>query len=68
MKQQRQRYTTDTRVIKLLDAKLDFILMQSRWLVECSFHWLACFRRLVRDYGRSSESLACISLLRYSLP
>jgi transposase len=45
-------------VVKLAEAKKGFVLLPRRWVVERSFGWLARFRRLARDYERTSEVLA----------
>lgn len=46
-------------VIKLPQAKRGFVLLPRRWVVERSFAWTTCFRRLVRDYERLPTTLAC---------
>ncbi|MDP9358743.1 MAG: IS5 family transposase, partial [Chloroflexota bacterium] len=35
-------------VVKLPEAKRGFVLLPRRWVVERSFAWVACFRRLAR--------------------
>ena len=42
-------------VVKLAEAKRGFVLLPRRWVVERSFAWLARFRRLSRDYERTSH-------------
>lgn len=42
----------ELRVVKLPEAKKGFGLLPRRWVVERSFGWLACFRRLSRDFER----------------
>lgn len=54
-------------VVKLPDAKLGFVLLPRRWVVERSFGWLARFRRLARDYERLPETLAGLHYLAFSL-
>lgn len=41
----------------------DFVPVGRRWGVERSFAWLACFRRLARDYEYRSGSHAAWVLL-----
>ncbi len=45
-------------VVKHTEAKKGFVLLPRRWVVERSFAWLGRFRRLARDYERSTETLA----------
>lgn len=52
-------------VIKLPEAKKGFVLLPRRWVVERSFAWLARFRRLARDYERTSSSLASYHWLAF---
>lgn len=40
------------KVIKLSEARRDFVLLPRRWVVERTFAWQARFRRLARDYER----------------
>jgi transposase len=44
-------------VVKLPDAKRDFVLLPRRWVIERSFAWAERFRRLARDYERLSATL-----------
>lgn len=48
----------DLIVVKVDEAKKGFVLLPKRWVVERSFGWSARFRRLVRDFERSAETLA----------
>ncbi len=60
-------------VVKLQQAKRGFVLLPSRWIVECSFAWIARFRRLAKDFKRLPKTVqglllavfACIMLARY---
>jgi transposase len=54
-------------VVKLPDAKLGFVLLPRRWVVERSFGWLARFRRLARDYERLPETLAALHFLAFAM-
>lgn len=54
-------------VVKLPDAKLGFVLLPRRWVVERSFGWLARFRRLARDYERLPETLAGLHYLAFAI-
>jgi transposase len=45
-------------VVKHHEAKHGFVLLPRRWVVERSFAWAACFRRLARDYERLAATLA----------
>jgi transposase len=53
-------------VIKLDRAKLGFVLLPRRWVVERSFGWVARFRRLARDYERLASSLAGLHWLAFA--
>ncbi len=54
-------------VIKLPEAKRGFVLLPRRWVVERSFSWMACFRRLARDYERLPETLAALHYLAFAM-
>jgi transposase len=54
-------------VVKLPDAKGDFVLLPRRWVVERSFGWMARFRRLARDYERLPETLKSLHFLAFAL-
>ena len=45
-------------VVKLPAAKLGFVLLSRRWVVERRFGWLARFRRLARD-DETQRSMSC---------
>jgi len=34
------------------------VLLPKRWVVQRSFGWVNCFRRLARDYERLPDTLA----------
>lgn len=51
-------YGIELEVVKLLQAKRDFVLLPRRWVVERSFAWATRFRRLVKDYERYASTLA----------
>lgn len=54
-------------VVKLPDAKLGFVLLPRRWVVERSFGWMSRFRRLVRDYERLPETLQGLHFLAFAM-
>ncbi len=54
-------------VVKLHEARLGFLLLPRRWVVERSFAWLARFRRLARDYERLPETLGGLHLLAFAI-
>jgi len=54
-------------VIKLPEAKKDFVLLPRRWVVERSFAWTGRFRRLARDYERLPETLAGFHFLAFAI-
>jgi len=56
--QQAQAQGIDLVVVKLAEAKKGFVLLPRRWVVERTFAWLGRFRRLARDYERTSKNLA----------
>ena len=53
-------------VVKLPQAKRGFVLLPKRWVVERSFAWATRFRRLVKDYERSAQTLADIHLVAFA--
>jgi len=53
------------RVVKLPEAKKDFVLLPRRWVVERSLAWLARFRRLSRDLGRLPEVLVSLHFVAF---
>jgi transposase len=56
------------KVVKLPETKRGFVLLPKRWVVERSFAWFACFRRLARDYERLSQNLAGLHLVASAMP
>jgi len=44
-----------------------FVLLPRRWVIERSFGWMACFRRLARDYERLPETLAGLHYLAFAI-
>jgi transposase len=54
-------------VVKLPDAKREFVLLPRRWVVERSFAWAARFRRLARDYERLPETLAGLHFVAFAM-
>ena len=53
-------------VVKLPAAKLGFVLLPRRWVVERSFAWAARCRRLARNYERLEESVAGLHFLAFA--
>ena len=54
-------------VVKVDEAKKGFVLLPRRWVVERSFGWMARFRRLVRDYERTQETLAGLHFVAFAM-
>ena len=54
-------------VVKLPEAKKGFVLLPKRWVVERSFAWLTRFRRLIRDYERTTEMLRGFHLVAFAI-
>ena len=54
-------------VVKLPEAKLGFVLLPRRWVVERSFGWLIRFRRLAKDYERLATTLAGMHLAVFAV-
>ena len=65
--QQAAEYGIRLEVVKLPEAKMGFVLLPRRWVVERSFAWLARFRRLARDYERLPETLAGLHFLAFAI-
>ena len=53
------------KVVKLSEAKRGFVLLPKRWVVERTFAWAACFRRLVKDYERHATTLAGLHVVAF---
>lgn len=51
----------ELQIFKLPEAKKGFVLLPRRWVVERSFGWANCFRRLARDHERLPETIAGLS-------
>jgi len=53
-----------------------FVVLPKRWIVERSFAWISCSRRLTRDFERYARTVAasvrlamiCIMLKRLTKP
>jgi transposase len=56
----------DLAVVKLPEAKRGFVLLPRRWVVERSLAWATRFRRLVKDYERSAQTLANLHLVAFA--
>ena len=54
-------------VVKYTEAKRGFVLLPRRWVVERSFAWAACFRRLARDYERLPQTLAGLHFAAFTI-
>ena len=57
----------DLIVVKVEAAKKGFVLLPRRWVVERSFGWSARFRRLVRDFERSAETLVGLHFVAFAM-
>jgi transposase len=53
-------------VVQLPEAKRGFVLLPKRWVVERSFAWMACFRRLAWGYERLPDVLAGLTFLAFA--
>lgn len=53
-------------VVRLPEVKRGFVLLPRRWVVERSFAWATRFRRLVKDYERSAQTLADLHLIAFA--
>ncbi len=54
-------------VVKHSEADRGFVLLPRRWVVERSFAWAACFRKLARDYERLASTLVGYHCLAFAL-
>lgn len=54
-------------VVKPAEAKMGFMLLPRRWVVERSFGWISRFRRLARDYERLATTLAGLHYIAFSI-
>ncbi|NIJ60106.1 transposase [Pseudochelatococcus lubricantis] len=52
-------------VVKLPEAKLGFVLLPRRWVVERSFAWATPFRRLFKNYERCAQTLADLHIVAF---
>jgi transposase len=66
-KQDAKKAGIDLVVVKVDEAKKGFVLLPRRWVVERSFGWAARFRRLVRDFERSAETLAGLHFVAFAM-
>ena len=41
-------------IVRRSDTEAGFKVLPRRWVVERTFGWMTCWRRLVRDYEASS--------------
>ena len=55
----------ELQVVKLPEAKRGFVFLPKRWVVERTFAWAACFRRLVKDYERYASTLAGLHVVAF---
>ena len=62
-----KKHGIDLIVVKLPEAKKGFVLLPRRWVVERSFAWLTRFRRLVRDYERTAETLRGLHFIAFAI-
>lgn len=54
-------------VVKLPEAKKGFVLLPRRWVVERSFAWTARFRRLAREFERTSETFRSLHFIAFAI-
>ena len=54
-------------MVKLPEARKDFLLLGRRWVVERSFGWMARSRRLARDYERLATPLKGLHYVAFSI-
>jgi hypothetical protein len=52
---------------KLPKGKQGVVLLPRRWVGECSFAWMACSRRLARDYICLPATLAGFHFLAFTI-
>jgi transposase len=62
-----EKYGVRLEVVKHTEVKRGFVLLPRRWVVERSFAWVACFRRLARDYERLAKTLAALHYLTFAI-
>lgn len=62
-----RKHKIELSVVKLPEAKLGFVLLPRRWVVERSFGWLIRFRRLAKDYERLATTLAGMHLAVFAV-
>jgi len=60
------RYGIALKVVKLPEAKRDFVLLPRRWVVERSLAWATSFRRPVKNYKRYAETLAGLHIVAFA--
>jgi transposase len=54
-------------VVKLPQAKLGFVLLPKRWVIERDFGWMSRFRRLARDQERLAVVLRGFHVLAFCM-
>lgn len=57
-------------LVKKLAGQQGFVVLPKRWVVERTFGWFTCHRRLVKDYEvktRHSESMIYLAMIRVML-
>ena len=54
-------------VVKVDEAKKNFVLLSRCRVVERSFGWSARFGRLVRDFERPAETLAGLHFVAFAM-
>jgi putative transposase len=57
-------------IVRRAAGTVGFVLLHRRWVVERTFGWLVCFRRLSKDYERSprvSETMVYIAMTHLML-
>jgi putative transposase len=57
-------------IVKRAVGTVGFVVLHRRWVVERTFGWLVCFRRLSKDYERNprvSETMVYVAMIHLML-
>ena len=63
-------FDIDVEIIKRTDDLRGFKIVPRRWVVERTFGWFGCFKRLAKDYEllpEHSESIIYLAMMRIML-
>lgn len=61
------KHGIELEVVKHTEAKQGFVLLPRRWVVERSFAWAACFRRVARGDELLASTLAALHYLAFAI-